>query len=371
MTNPNHVILISEHVYESPRRAGFHWLADAYREAGWHALFVTAGVSSLSALRGDVRVGLVAPEQRNRIRSIAPDLDGLFWYPPFHPVNLRHDVLNRLSQPFFRSYNRLPIGALEQAVRGAATVIFESGAGLSLARRVRRLAPQALFVYRVSDDVRVIGAHPVLEAFEREATSSFDLISVPSDHMVGLFPPAAPVVVQYHGLNKALFDEGRPDPYSGGKNVISVGTTLFDRRAVEVLAASSPAVQFHLFGRISEPFIQPNVVLYGEKRFIELVPYIQHADAGLAPYLYRRGCEYLAHTSNKVMQYTYARLPILLPSFIPNNAGHIVQYTPGDEQSARNAVNQALTIDHGEVDRSAIRGWDAVYVDIERHRPAG
>lgn len=39
------IVLLSQHVLDSARRAGFHWLADAFWRAGWDVTFVTTGIS--------------------------------------------------------------------------------------------------------------------------------------------------------------------------------------------------------------------------------------------------------------------------------------------------------------------------------------
>jgi 2-beta-glucuronyltransferase len=362
------VVLFSEHVYESGRRAGFHWLVDAYRDAGWRATFVTVGVSPISSLRGDFRMGLVPPDMRNKFRRIADNLLGYFWYPPFHPVNLRSHIANLVCTPVFRSYAAMPIGQLAPAVQRAKTIIVESCAALALVPRLRQLSPQAFLVYRVSDDVRVVGHHPVLREFEAKALPYFDLISVPSDHMVKIFPDNAPVEVQYHGLNMSLLDSPSDNPYRPGFHVVSVGTTLFDREAVEVFAKSCPDVTFHLFGRMQQ-FAQKNVVLYGERPFVELIPFLQHADVGLAPYIYKPGCEYLAHTSNKVMQYTYCQKPVLLPSYIPNRRQNIVPYKPHDCSSAIEAIALSRMLSQKPVDNSWIQSWSVIQEAIEDRRP--
>jgi 2-beta-glucuronyltransferase len=362
------VVLFSEHVYESGRRAGFHWLADAYLDAGWRITFVTAGVSLISALRGDFRTGMVPPARRNKFRDIEQNVSGYFWSPPFHPVNLRNEMANRLSGPFFKTYGSMPLGRLSEAVSRADTIIVESSHALALVPRLRRLAPKAFMVYRVSDDVRVVGHHPIIATFERRALPHFDFISVPSEHMIKLFPEGAPVAIQYHGLQTAWFEQPVPSPYSAPVNVLSVGSTLFDRRAVETFAAACPDVTFHLFGRFA-PFPHPNVLLYGEMPFVELIPYLRHADVGFAPYIFRPGCEYLAHTSNKVMQYTFCRKPVLLPHFVPNNASHIVPYRPHDATDAARAMARAREIPAKSIDASWIRPWSCVQQAIEARRP--
>ncbi len=359
---------MSEHVYGSDRRAGFHWLADAYADAGWHVCFVTVGVSPFSNLKRDYRLGLVPRSARNRMQEVRNNFQTYFWYPTFHPFSLKNALANKLSGILFGRYGNLSLGTLEAVLRAADTIVLESAAGLALVPRLRRMAPHAFLVYRVSDDLRVVGGHPVLTQFESRALSSFDLVSVPSEFMVPLFPETVPVKVQRHGLKTALFDQINPNPYQGGGNVISVGTTLFDRDVVEMFATVCRDLTFHLFGAISPTFAQPNIVLHGERPFVELVPYLQHADIGLAPYRYRPGCEYLSHTSNKIMQYTYCRLPVLLPDFIPCNATNVAHYRPGNRRSIYDAAMRALAIDRKTIDIRSIHTWAVLQNEMEASR---
>lgn len=362
------VVFFSEHVYQSQRRAGFHWLADAYLAAGWDAIFVTVGLSPLSRLKNDYRMALVKPHQRNRFVDVRPGLRAFAWYPPFHPLSLRMRFANRLSQALFSHYGDLDLGILKRELHCAASIIVESASGLALVPRLRALAPEAHLVYRVSDSVEVIGAHPVLREFEQQAIPYFDLISVPSELLVSRFPRDAPVVVHPHGIQKALFDVPSHNPYPPSylKNIVAVGSTLFDGKAVGDFARSAPNVGFHLFGSLPRFSASSNVRLYGERPFVELIPYLQNADAGLAPYRWKPGCEYLAYSSNKVLQYTYCRLPVLLPYYIPNRAQHVIPYRTGNEADYRNALQKAFMIDRRTIDRSGVPTWDDVREEIEK-----
>jgi 2-beta-glucuronyltransferase len=47
----NRVILVSWLIFNSKRKAGFHWLADAFWKMGWDVVFVTAPLASLLAMQ--------------------------------------------------------------------------------------------------------------------------------------------------------------------------------------------------------------------------------------------------------------------------------------------------------------------------------
>lgn len=365
---PN-VILFSEHVYESPRRAGFHWLADAYVNAGWNVCFVTVGFSPFSVLKRDFRRNLLPPRARNIFRPIREHLQGYAWYTPYHPMNLKSRLVNAMTTPIFRNYPTLPMGELESVIAAADTIILESSAAISLPSRLKAVNSDCFLVYRVSDDLCALPTHPLLRVFEQQAVPHLDLISVPSDFMVAKYPSDAPVAVQYHGLEKALLDTPTENPYAsdGRKNIVSVGGMMFDVEAVTAFAGARPDVNYHIFGEVPALPSRPNLFAYGEQRFVDLIPYLQHADAGLAPYRPSPDLQYLAHTSNKMMQYTWCRLPILLPSSVPATAAHVVSYTPGDDFGA--IVECALSFDRSTIDRSTIKTWEEVRQRIEAQRP--
>ena len=88
------VILVSGHYLESKRRAGFHWLADAFWRAGGEVLFFTAGLSHLSRLRGDQRFQFPVRAEAKRIKWVRERLASFVWFTPWHTANLRLALLN-------------------------------------------------------------------------------------------------------------------------------------------------------------------------------------------------------------------------------------------------------------------------------------
>jgi 2-beta-glucuronyltransferase len=85
---------------------------------------------------------------------------------------------------------------------------------------------------------------------------------------------------------------------------------------------------------------------------------------GIAPYIDRPAVHYLNETSLKIIQYTYAQLPILAPYFCKGDRDHLKEYRPGEEASIIRAVEQALLVDRRTIDRSGIFDWQEVTAKI-------
>jgi 2-beta-glucuronyltransferase len=176
------------------------------------------------------------------------------------------------------------------------------------------------------------------------------------------FPENLPTVYVPQAIDKELFDRKNPNPYSKPKNIISIGDMLFDKTTVAFMAEKFPDWTFHLFGkgaRLESPM--PNVVEYGEKPFDDIVPYLQYADIGLAPYgNTKEDTTYLSQSSLKLVQYTYCRLPILTPEFATKERDHAFGYTSEVEQSIVNAFEKAIQYDRSQIDVSGVYNWDQV-----------
>ena len=163
-------VLVSGHVYPSKRRAGFHFIAEALHAAGWEVTFFTAALSKLSRLKKDYRLDFLSDHPPNRLESIREGFRSYIWYTNWHPANLRSAFFNVLSRPIFSRYGSLPLGEMEDVIRSADLLIFESSPGLLLVERFKQLNPGARRVYRISDDLRFLRNHPlVIEAEEKLA----------------------------------------------------------------------------------------------------------------------------------------------------------------------------------------------------------
>ncbi len=353
------VVLISGHPLRSPRRAGFHWLAEAYTRLGWDVLFITASISRLSRLRRDRRLACLSPGEAGRLRALRPGLWSFVWYTAWHPANLRLGLLNRLTSGWFARYGDLPLGEAEPWVRQADLVIFESTPGMMLLPQVRRLSPQARCVYRVSDDMRVLRNHPaVLEAEERLA-GAFDLVSVPSPALLQRFGRLPRAALHHHGIARELFDRPHEDPYGPGPRprCVFVGSAMFDRDFLARASAALPEWVFHVIGPVGGLPRRPNVVGHGERPFAETVPFLLHADIGLQTLVYTPGAECFTD-SLKVLQYTWCRLPIVAPEFLRCGREHMFHYRPGDTAGIVAALRAADAFDRRRIGRDGIRSWE-------------
>lgn len=365
-------VFFSQHVLTSRRRAGMYFLARAYHALGWRVTFVTVGLSWLSTLKRDPRLEDASPAARNRLVEVEPGLFSYAWMPAFHPINPGRLAVNRLAGPLFRLYPRLPASGLAAEVAAADHLVFESSAGAMLVPWARALNPGARMIYRVSDDLRVLGAHPVVIAAEQAAVPEFALISVPSPLLAGLFPGCGSVRYQPHGLNTAAFDRPGPSPYGQDEvAVVSVGDMLFDAEAAAAACAARPDWRFHFFGGHGHPPDVPNAVRHGERAFDEIVPYVRHARLGAAFYRPAPGAAYLADTSNKLMQYAYCRLPAIAPDFVADDRPHLFGYRPGDPASVADALRRAETADCDALPFPAARPWTEVAAEVIACADAG
>jgi 2-beta-glucuronyltransferase len=354
------VVFVTSHYLNSDRKAGFHWLAEAFWRAGWHVLFFTESLSWLSYLRNDERCKYPLHEQANQLRQARERLTSFVWFTPFHPVNLRSKLANRLSAPVLRLYPRFSLGGAEAEIARADLFVFDSDHGLFLFDRFKQRNPRARFVYRVSDDITMMRHHPLLPAQEDRILGQFDLVSVPSEAIRKRLAGRGNVHLQHHGLDTTLFDVAHGNPYrTGAPNALYVGRHHFDAdfmaRAVRLL----PAWSFHVFGAVGELPSAANLTCHGERPFAELAPYLQHADIGLQCLKYTPGAEAFTD-SLKVFQYTYCRLPIVAPAFLKCDRPHVFYYNPSDDVSIRQALLDARSFDRSAISRAEVTTWDSL-----------
>ena len=336
-------ILISGHYLGSKRRAGFHHLANAYWGLGWDVTFVTAAISSLSRLKGDYRFAYPVREEANRLVPLRERLTSYVLLTRTHPGDLRLSLANRLSKPWFARYAHVSLAPLEERLRGADLVVFEGTAALLFVERVRRLAPKARLVYRASDDLRVLGVHPLILEAEARAIPIFDLVSAPTQGIADLLARYGPVEVHPPGIDKVALDRPTESPYGANPTAVFAGVSpLFDYESLERAAELAPHVTFHIVGPPPRP-LPTNVCFHPELPFAELVPFLQHATFGLL--LFPPGYATLGQGS-KIAQYSYCRLPIVAPSHLEVDRANVCLFEPGDSASLRRALAQAESMSH-------------------------
>ena len=353
------VVFVTGHYANSRHKAGFHWLAESFWRAGWHVTFFTESISWLSFVRRDARCRYPIVEEAGRLRYLRERFASYVWLTPFHPVNLRCDWLNRLAGPVWQQYANFPMREAAPEIAEADLFVFDSDHGLFLFDRFKALNPQARFVYRVSDHIPMMRHHPLLPAEEERLLRRFDLISVPSAFFQKRFAHLPNVVMQHHGLDKAQFDRPCANPFAGGPNVIYVGKYHFDHDFVARATRLFPDWSFHIFGDVGALPTAANLRAYGERPFVELVPYLKHADIGLQALTYTPGAECFTD-SLKMHQYTYCRLPIVAPSFLRSDRPHAFCYEPGDDASIRAALSAARAFERAFVPSASVSSWDEI-----------
>jgi 2-beta-glucuronyltransferase len=354
------VVFVTSQYLGSDHKAGFHWLAESFWRRGWHVTFFTESISWLSLLRRDARCKYPIVREAGRLLSLRERLDSFVWLTPYHPVNLRNAVVNRLAAPLLAVYARFSLGEAEPAIAAADLFVFDSDHGLFLFERFKKLNPQARFVYRMSDHIPMMRHHPILPAQEERIIDEFDLVSVPSSFFRKRFEASQHVHLHYHGLEKALFDRPSVNPYrTPAPNVIYVGKHHFDADAVLRAHRLLPGWSFHVFGAVEPLPAAANLHCYGERPFAQLVPYLKHADIGLQTLAYSKGAEAFTD-SLKMQQYTYCKLPIVAPAFLKQERPHVFYYTPGDDGSIRQALLDARCFDRARISGENIDTWDDI-----------
>jgi len=346
------VWFITEHQATSPVRTNFSFWAQHLTAAGVGVRWLTTGFSVLTRFGKNKRY--FAKPYNEWVRSESdPNLCSFTWRPLIHPANLGSKFLNSVSSPIFAAYPRILPQNVAQEMSGADVFIIENGAASMLAPIARRRSPTAKIVYLVNDRVETIGYHPIIKKYEPQALAAADVLVGVAEALLDDYPQFHRKLYIPHGLEKEAFSSHHQNPYPQRKNAVSIGDMLFDDRVFLTLARQFPDWTFHLFGTYATLSTKlPNVIEYGRKPFQELVPYMEHADIGIAPYSPGRGADYLSQSSLKMIQYTYCRLPILAPDFAKGSRAHVCSYNPYDLSDIESAFRKAISYDRSSIDPS-------------------
>ena len=352
------VVLISGHDAAAGRKTGFHFWAEILDQRGIEVDFITVGSSRISLYKKN---GKQLRPPFNTWVSMPGKWRRYTWLPPFHPINFSSRILNYLSWPLFSFYPLMMPEELK-SIRNVDLFIVESGGGPLLVPQLAKRNPKAKFIYNFSDRKGVVDFHPYVVRQTEKNLSYFSMIRLNAAVVANDFPSDLPTVYIPQAIDKALFDRKTPNPYTKPKNAINIGDMLFDAKSVAIMAEKFPDWTFHLFGRgarMESPIA--NVIEHGEKPFDNIVPYLQHADIGLAPYgVTKEDTGYLSQSSLKLVQYTYCRLPIVTPQFATKDRPHAFGYTPGIEATIVHAFEQAMQCDRSSIDVSGVYNWDQV-----------
>lgn len=354
-------VLISFQLWNSKRKAGFHHIASSFLHSGYEVLFITGSASRLSYIKGDYRTPLIKSSPKNKLTDMGNGLKTFIGFTNIHPVNMRNKFLNSVISPLFLGYSNAlnKHKELNEFVKSSDIIMFESFPGLMWFEHFKKVNHSAKFVYRVSDDIEFQNQHPLILKTEKEIAGKFDLISVPSEYIYNKFSHLKNVRLHLHGIDKDKFDVETGNPYKGEKNFVFTGNSYFDYDFLEIASVKFPEINFHLIGSIEKKFDAENIMYHGELIFEETIPYIKFADAGLHNLTYSKGSESFSD-SLKVIQYTYCRLPVIVPEFIKSSRNNFIYYKPRENKSIIEAVQSAITFNKDIVDAGEIYSWDTL-----------
>ena len=330
------IVFVTPHHYEQKRRTGFYWLADAFHQLHWQVLFFTAPFSLISLLNRKQQREVKAPwRERGRLLEKKRNFFSYVHFTLWHKVDFRQSFLRQLGALMNRLVAKLSdaqslqLGASLQFMQTADIIVFESAPCLELSRQIRIINSKAKLIYRVSDDLDMLRVHPDTRQFEHQHLELFERVSCPSQaiyNKLKQIDAKANVCLEYHGINKQLFDRDYPNPYVGKSDfpVIFVGIGNVDYPFLQRVSQLFPHWQFHLIGPL-QPVLASNVIMYGELPFTETIPYLKYAKIGLQCRQYSKGAEALTDTL-KILQYSYCRLAIVAPSFLQTKRANTFYY---------------------------------------------
>lgn len=343
------IVFLSNHVLDSPRRAGFHWLADAFWKARWDVTFVTTGISFASRLRGDPRLASRYPW--GVPIELAPRLAMYIEPALVHPVQAAFPWLRRAAAVGMARYGRRLSDSLTAFVKSADLVVFESNASLMMFEAVRK-STDARLVYRVSDDVRVIRNSPLIRSAEDAVIHQFDCVSVPSQTLLqSRFANVKNAVYQPHGVPDLPALSSKRRYNSNGPTATSVGSTLLDYEFLRIAPTRRPGITFHQVGQLTLAVRAPNLITHGEVPYADAVDFAAQADLCLALYQEHPQSIYLAETSNKLALFMKLRKRIVAPEFLRSKLERpgIFFYKVTDPSTIDAALDAALAFDPADV----------------------
>ena len=360
-------LFLSTHAFlPTTRKTSVHFVSQALADRGHEVETISVGFSHLSYFKKRAIYSQLAAQQRNRFVQTDPRYRSACYLPLIPPFSSGNTLLNTLTAPFFKLYGTLLPRFMREAIVKADVIAIESGTAIVFLDAIRRANPGARMVYFARDRLDTVGASEYLQRLERRIVPLFDRIVVPSSHMAEGFREAGKVVIIPQGIDKKGFDSCKDSPYPvGTRNGVAVGNMLFDRNAVMAMATHAPDVSFHLFGEGIPVDFPPNVRVYGERAFNEIIPYIKFADFGLAPYRLKERELYLVESSLKLQQYSYCELPILAPDLMTNSRPNIVGYEQRHETDWAGKLNRAVTMLHLAAWKEDILSWDEVAARFE------
>lgn len=333
-------LVLSAHDYRSPRRANIHFITRELANIGTTRFF-SLRYSTLSRYTHDPRLSLDGEANKIGLHS---GVECYLWKTLLHPFNTRRPWLRPIENLMYSWYSRGRNPILRRWISEADVILLESGVAPIFFDLIKQLNPTAKVLYRASDALDTINvAEYVNQAFAR-AAPQMNTIALPSKALAEGIPSRHNLAFVPHGIDHAVAEQADPSPYGEGIHAVSVGSMLFDPQFFVLASRRFPEIQFHVIGSAHprHPDYGPNVHIYGEMPFAQTLPYIKHAQLGIAPYSSVNLPVYLRDTSMKLIQYAFFGVPAICPHFIAADYSNRFGYDLGDEESIAQAIGRAL-----------------------------
>jgi 2-beta-glucuronyltransferase len=347
-------LIITRQDQRTRRKVNIHFIAEEFAKLGKTRIFSFA-FSWLSRIKKDQRVELW--NECNK-PVMFEGVECYLWRNLLHPVNLRKAALAPLERLLFAAYKKMVPSLLYQWIRESDYIIFESGFPNMLIELCKKTNPSAKLIYLASDSLHTIDCAKSIVNHFQTAGPLLDYCILPSRKLAEEMPKGCPSYFVPHGLDKSILQHVDPSPYTCGVNIVSVGSMLFDHTFFEIAANAFPDITFHVIGggANADNIKAENVKIYGEMPFLETIPYLYHANAGVAPYNGEKVSPFLVDTSMKLMQYGFLGTPAICPHTTVGNYAGRFGYTPGDKQSIVAAVKNALS--SGRFESAPTLSWE-------------
>ncbi|ACE84916.1 GumK N-terminal domain-containing glycosyltransferase [Cellvibrio japonicus] len=350
-------LVLSAHDFRSPRKANIHFISSELARRGLTRFF-SLRYSLLSRYTGDPRLSLDG--EANQI-GFYHGVECYLWKTLIHPFNTRRRWLRPLENLLYRGYSQGHNRVLRRWIREADVILLESGIAPVFFPLIQRLNPRAELIYRASDTLEAIKVAEYVQGAFARAAPQLDTIALPSPAMADTIPSHHNLALVPQGIDHSLAERADPSPYGAGIHAVSVGSMLFDPQFFILAAQRFPNIQFHVIGsgQGRHPDYPANVHVYGEMPFAQTLPYIKHAQLGIAPYVSDQLPVYLRDTSMKLIQYEFFGVPAICPDFIAADYPQRFGYQLGDADSIARAIERAL---HPEqpIPRRQVLNWQQV-----------
>lgn len=358
------ITFLTYHYYNSRRKAGFHHLARAYSKLGHSVSFITLPFSLLSILRNDIKSkekfflkNLIKNMEFERVRSIVN-------FSFSHPVDRGSEYVAKFLNFCFYLNKKC-----KNEIKEADVIIFESTIGIIFFNEIKSLNQRAKLIYRMSDDMDEMQIPKFVIEYQNKILPLFDLVSVPSYYMYTKYSKISPnnISIDYHGIDKDKFDKPLINPYSPNTiNHIFVGMSHLDENFINIASAIFPNHFFHIIGPFKNKCKRDNVIYYGVLPFEDTIPYINYATTGLSTLLSVNPSLISTFTDSlKIIQYTYCKLPIIVPRIMYHpSRNNFFYYEYNDNNSIEKAIKDALEYDTNKINNFHIYTWEELALKL-------